>query len=215
MRHYSHKALEELPSRYRAHFINSCTGYKSANLIGSIAKDGLTNLAVFSSVIHLGSNPPLLGFMLRPTTVARNTYDNLKKTGVFTVNHINDSIVREAHQTSAKYEGSVSEFEKVNLTEEFLDDFPAPYVKESTIKLGCEFSSEYFIKENECLFITGAIKHIYLKPEYQAEDGWLDLEKAKTVSVDGLDGYSLPQFIERLSYAKPDEKLKKVARNGT
>lgn len=214
MRHYSAKALEELPSRYRAHFINSCTGYKSANLIGSVAKDGLTNVAVFSSVIHLGSNPPLLGFMLRPTTVARNTYDNLKKNGVFTVNHIHNDILRAAHQTSAKYDGLISEFDKVNLQEEFLDDFKAPYVKESKIKLGCQFSSEYFIKENECLFITGAIEHIYLDEGIQAEDGWLDLEKSQTLAVDGLDGYSLPRLVERLSYAQPDEDLKKVPRDG-
>lgn len=215
MRHYSEKSLEELPSRYRAHFINSCTGYKSANLLGTVAQNDLTNIAVFSSVIHLGSNPPLLGFMLRPTTVARNTYDNLKKSGLFTVNHINPDILRAAHQTSAKYDGDVSEFDKVALTEEYLDDFNAPYVKESKIKLGCEFSSEYFIKENECLFITGAIKHIYLDPDIQSEDGWLDLEQAETLSVNGLDGYSLPKLIERLSYAKPDKDLEQVPRNGS
>lgn len=215
MQHYSAKDLNELPSRYRAHFINSCTGYKSANLIGSISQDGLTNVAVFSSVIHLGSNPPLLGFMLRPTTVARNTYDNLKKTGVFTVNHIHSSIVRSAHQTSAKYDGEVSEFDKVALKEEFLDNFKAPYVKESKVKLGCEFSSEYFIKENECLFITGAIKHIYLEDGIQSQDGWLDLEEAQTITVNGLDGYSLPHLLERLSYAEPDKDLKDIPRNGS
>ena len=36
--------------------------YKSANLIGSVSKDGITNVAVFSSITHLGSNPPTSGF---------------------------------------------------------------------------------------------------------------------------------------------------------
>ncbi|WP_031426143.1 flavin reductase family protein [Flavimarina sp. Hel_I_48] len=214
MQYYSLEDLNNLPSRDRAHFINSCTGYKSANLLGTVSKDGLTNVAIFSSVIHLGSNPPLLGFILRPTTIARNTYDNLKKTGVFTVNHVNENIVRAAHQTSAKYPGEVTEFDKVDLNTEFLNDFKAPYVQESKIKLGCAYTNEYFIEENDCLFIIGAIKHIHIAENIQREDGWLDLEAAKTVSINGLDGYALPHLLERLSYAKPDKDLKSLNKDG-
>ena len=45
------KGLEKI---YRLNLINSCTGYKSANLIGSIDEEGKTNLAIFSSITHLG-----------------------------------------------------------------------------------------------------------------------------------------------------------------
>ena len=57
------KGLEKI---YRLNLINSCTGYKSANLIGSIDKEGNTNLAIFSSITHLGSDPAMIGFVLRP-----------------------------------------------------------------------------------------------------------------------------------------------------
>ena len=207
MRHYTDKEIEELPSRYRAHFINSCTGFKSANLLGTVSEDGISNVAIFSSVTHLGSNPPLLGFVLRPTSVERNTYDNLLKSGVFTVNHVNQNFIKEAHKTSAKYEGNVSEFDKTLLSKECLDDFKAPYVKQSRIKMGCEFVNEYFIKENDCHFIIGKIKHIYVDDHIQAEDGWLNLERAQTVCIDGLDGYALPQILNRFTYAKPDEAI--------
>lgn len=199
-----------MPSRNRAHFINSVTGYKSANMLGTISKDRTTNLAVFSSVIHLGSNPPLLGFVLRPRTVTRNTYDNFKKSGVFTVNHVNTEIIEKAHQTSAKYSEGVSEFKETNLTEEYLDGFEAPYVKESRIKLGCIYQNEYYLKENDCLFIIGAIQQIYVDEEIQSEDGWLNLEKAGSVSINGLDGYALPKTLDRLNYAKPDEKVRSI-----
>ena len=60
--------------------INSITGYKSANMIGSRSNSGNENLAIFSSVTHLGSNPPLfLSFTLRPNTVPRHTYKNFRK----------------------------------------------------------------------------------------------------------------------------------------
>jgi hypothetical protein len=34
--------------------INSCTGYKSANLIATKSVDGAVNVAIFSSITHLG-----------------------------------------------------------------------------------------------------------------------------------------------------------------
>jgi flavin reductase (DIM6/NTAB) family NADH-FMN oxidoreductase RutF len=40
--------------------INSCTGYKSANLIATKSEDGAVNVAIFSSITHLGSNPALI-----------------------------------------------------------------------------------------------------------------------------------------------------------
>ena len=79
MMHYSRKKIDQLQHVYRINLINSCSGYKSANLLGSVSKDGITNVAVFSSVTHLGSNPPVLGFILRPTTIPRNTYNNIKQ----------------------------------------------------------------------------------------------------------------------------------------
>jgi flavin reductase (DIM6/NTAB) family NADH-FMN oxidoreductase RutF len=89
---------------YRATFINSISGFKSASLIGTMSSKGKTNLAIFNSVIHVGANPPLMGFLMRPVSVERHTYNNIKETGYFTINHINKEIFKQAHQTSASYE---------------------------------------------------------------------------------------------------------------
>ncbi|MGC1514852.1 MAG: flavin reductase, partial [Maribacter sp.] len=137
MKHYTKAQLLELPSRYKAHLINSCTGYKSANLLGSVSKTGQPNLAIFNSVVHIGSNPPMLGFIVRPLTVPRDTYSNFKETGFFTVNQVHKGIIKQAHHTAASYEKDTSEFEKTGLTPTYLEDFQAPYVVESAIKIGC------------------------------------------------------------------------------
>lgn len=192
-----------MPSRARAHFMNCVTGFKSCNLIGTVSGDGITNLAIFSSVTHLGSNPPLLGFVLRPHTVMRNTFENLRETGFFTVNHVNEGIIKQAHQTSAKYPGGVSEFGETGLTEEYRDGFKAPFVAESMIKIGCRYVNEYFLEENQCRFIIGAMEHIYFPEESLSEDGFLNLEKAGTLSATGLDGYAVPKILDRFSYAEP------------
>ena len=119
MKHLSKKSFDDLQKFYRINLINSCTGYKSANLIGSISKEGIENVAVFSSITHLGSNPAMLGYILRPTTVPRNTYKNIKETGFFTVNHIISDIISEAHHTSAKYPEEISEFDMTQLEQEY------------------------------------------------------------------------------------------------
>lgn len=196
------EAMNFLP---RINLINSITGYKSASLIGTKSKAGISNVAVFSSVTHIGSNPPLIGFITRPTTVARNTYDNIKETGFYTINHINQHIIEDAHHTSAKYPKEISEFDKTNLNPEFRGDFYAPYVQEAVVKIGLAFREEIPIKLNDTLLIIGEIQEITFPELYQGEDGFLDLNAAQTVCISGLDAYHSPQQLERFAYARPKE----------
>jgi flavin reductase (DIM6/NTAB) family NADH-FMN oxidoreductase RutF len=204
MIHYSRNDIDQMDKIFRLNLINSCTGFKSANLLGTKSLNGVSNVAVFSSITHLGSNPPLIGFILRPTTVPRDTYRNIKDTGVFTVNHIYSDIIEDAHHTSAKYPDEVSEFTKTDLEEEFLGDFPAPFVKGAKIRLGCRFLNAYEIKENDTLLLVSAIEHVFIADQdIQQQDGWLKLENANTVAINGLDGYATTSLLDRYAYARP------------
>lgn len=210
MKHITKKDILDMPRLERMHLINSCGGIKSGNLIGTISEENHTNLAVFNSVIHLGSHPPMLCFMLRPTTVARHTYNNLKATGVFTVNHIHKDFIQQAHQTSAKYHKDESEFEAVNLDTYFLPKFQAPFVKLSPVQIGCKFINEYHIKEQDCHLIIGEIEHLQFNEDIQHDDGWLNLAKAETAGIIGLDGYVAAELLDRFAYARPEEKTKSI-----
>lgn len=195
---------------YRTNIFNSLSGFKSANLIGTIAKEGKTNLAIFSSVIHVGANPPLMGFLMRPISVERHTYNNIKETNHFTINHINREIFKQAHQTSARYEKDVSEFDECGLTAEYSDVMKAPYVKESKIKIGFKFLEEHEIKSNGTIFIVGEIIELVLPEEIISKDGYVDIEKAETTTISGLDSYHETKRITRLSYAKPGIEAKEI-----
>lgn len=197
-------AFEKL---YRTNFVNSLSGFKSANLIGTISKEGKTNLAIFSSVIHVGANPPLIGMLVRPASVPRHTYTNIKETGYFTINHINEEIYKQAHQTSARYEKEVSEFDECGLTTEYSATIKAPYVKESKIKIGCRFVEEHQIKTNNTIFIVGEILEVIIPDDVLMNDGYVDIEKGGTITISSLDSYHETKRIARLSYAKPGIKL--------
>lgn len=205
MRHFSRKHLDQLDHLYRINLINSCSGYKSANLIGTLSSEGQPNLAIFSSVIHMGSNPPLLGFILRPATVPRHTYSNILETGFYTINHVSMDLSERAHHTSAKYDASVSEFEASGLTEEYKGKFPAPFVKGSPVQMSMRFVEEHFIESNGTRLVIGEIMALYLNDDLLSEDGFVDLSKGGVSSICGLDGYSLPSAPRRYGYQRPKE----------
>jgi len=195
--------IKQMHHLYRINLINSCSGYKSANLIGTKSGDGISNVAVFSSVTHLGSNPALLGFFLRPTTVMRNTYHNLKKTGVYTINPIVEGILEDAHHTSAKYDESISEFDVTNLEEDYKDNFYAPFVKGSPLQLAMRYVEEYPIKANDTILVIGQIEKIYVPDTLLEADGFINLSKGKVATINGLDGYAIPDLKIRQDYQRP------------
>ena len=203
MPHFSHQDINEMHHLYRINLINSCSGYKSANLIGTKSKDGISNVAIFSSVTHIGSDPSMLGVFLRPTTVIRNTYDNIKDTGLFTINHIHEDIIDDAHHTSAKYDTSLSEFDFTQLEEHYINGFFAPFVKKSPVQLAMRYVEEYPIQANGTILLIGEIKDLYVEDHLLQKDGFINLSEAKIAAINGLDGYSVPQLKNRLEYQRP------------
>jgi len=208
MKHFSSKDLPTLDKRFRTMLINSLSGFKSVNLVGTTNEEGIHNLSVISSVVHLGANPALMGFVMRPITVTRDTYLNIMENGVYTLNHLNGDIYQQAHQASARYASYTSEFDAVGLTPAFKDAFKAPYVKESTIQIGLIFKEKIDIQLNGTVFIIGEIQEIYVPEDCIHADGYIDIQKAGTIACSGLDAYHTGNKLKRLSYAKTDRPVK-------
>lgn len=210
MRNFTKEDINEMDKIRRLNLINSCTGYKSANLIATKSNGGISNVAIFSSITHIGSNPPMISFITRPLSVKRDTYTNIKEIGFFTVNHITENMVADAHHTSANYDESISEFDKTNLTEEYKESILIPFVKGSPVQLYCKYLNEYHIKENDTIHIIASIENLFFEEELLHKDHWLQLDKANVIAINGLDGYTLPKLIDRLEYARPNIKEKSI-----
>ena len=195
--------IQNLEKIYKINLINSCSGFKSANLMGSLSEEGVSNVAVFSSVTHLGSKPPTLGFILRPTTVPRDTYKNIKDLGVFTINHIHQDIIEDAHHTSAKYPKEVSEFDMTGLEEEFKGNFKAPFVKGAPVQMSMKFIEEVYVPSNDVMLIVSQIQELYIDDALLQEDGLINLSKGNIAAINGLDTYAIPKFNKQLSYQRP------------
>lgn len=194
--------LIQMEQRKRAHLINSVGGFKSVCLIGTVDLIGQTNLAIFSSIVHIGANPPLISFIMRPDSVERHTLANILETGAYTINHLNESIYKQAHQSSARYAKEVSEFDATGLSTEYKGNCKAPFVKESNVQLELDFKQRIDLTINNTIMIIGEIKNIYFPEGCMQEDGFLDIEKAGTITCSGLDSYHLSKSLARLPYAK-------------
>jgi len=206
------KAIQDMDRVKRLNLINSITGISPANLVGTISNNLTENLSIFSSVIHIGSNPPLIGFILRPTeNNRRDTYENIIETNKFTINHIHSDMIQKSHYTSAKFKKNESEFQKCKLTAEYLNSFQAPYVKESYVKIGLNLEEMQLIKSNGCRLIIGRIEHIYVPNNTLHENGNIQLELLDSIGVSGLNTYYSLNKIAEYPYARIDDPFFKKA----
>jgi flavin reductase (DIM6/NTAB) family NADH-FMN oxidoreductase RutF len=196
---------------YRANFINSLTGFKSASLIGTVNAQGVPNLGIFSSIVHIGSDPALIGFINRPIAAAPHTLANIKANGFYTVNHIHASFLGQAHQTSAKYPDEVNEFTEVGLTEEYLEGVKVPFVKESPIKYLLSLKEIVPIALNATFLVIGQLEKVLMDPALQpTSDGFLHLDQAGSICSNGLDAYYNTSLIDRYAYAKAGKLAEKL-----
>lgn len=206
--HISKEDLITMHRIERLNLINSLSGVKPANLIGTVDADGLENLAVFSSVVHLGSNPALFGFILRPRgEVRRHTHENILTSGIYTINFVHTSFAKQAHYTSIKAEVGVSEFELSGLTADYIQDFKAPFVAESSIKMGMSFKQEVPIEANGTSLIIGQVEHIILPDGTLDEGGHLDLGQLGVAGISGLNTYYTLKKEARYPYVRDEFTL--------
>jgi flavin reductase (DIM6/NTAB) family NADH-FMN oxidoreductase RutF len=201
-KHFTQADIKALDKRYRVHFINCLSGFKSANLVGTRNKAGVPNLAIVSSVFHLGADPALMGMVIRPNSVPRDTLTNIQEIGVYTLNHVNSKIYQKAHQTSARYTPEQNEFNEVGLTEHYITGFDAPFVAESHVTIGLRAKEIMPLAINNTLLVIGEIEHVFVPTNALLNDGFVDIEKLDSVTVSGLDSYHQTNRLGRLSYAK-------------
>jgi len=195
--------IRQLEKEYRRTLINSVVGYRSLNLLGTVSNEGATNLCVVSSAFHLGANPPLIGVVIRPEREHNDTLGNIKSTRQYTLNNVLPEWYLQAHQTSASYPSGVSEFDTCGFKQLYADQFKAPFVQQSTIRIGLELREVIDVAVNGTTILIGEIVQILTDGEMIAADGTVDHVKAQTMTVAGLDAYFLPQAVGRLAYAKP------------
>lgn len=147
-----------------------------------------------------------MGYIQRPHTVERQTYENILELKKYTFSNVTQSLQQQAHQTSARYPRDMSEFEACGI-QIAMTDSGIPYAHESTIVIELTYLNSYPIEENDTILVVGSVDQIHISEELIFEDGTINLPAAKSVAGVGLNGYSKVDDLTRYSYAKPNKDL--------
>ncbi|MTI41165.1 flavin reductase family protein [Fulvivirga lutimaris] len=204
--HLTKSQIEGTSRVKRLNIINSVTGIKPANLIGTISKEGQPNLAVFNSVFHLGSDPALMAFICRPSReVPRHTLENILENNYYTINAIPTDLAERAHYTSAKFDRDVNEFERCKIDAMYVDNFLPPFVASSPIKIGMKFEEQIPMKINGTIMIIGSIEHLIIDDHLISEQGYINLAEANIAGIGGLNNYYSLAHVGTYPYARVNE----------
>ena len=187
----------------RRDFFPKVSGIRPAAVIGTQNTQGQSNAALFNTLIHIGSNPPLLGIVFRPLTVPRHTYSNIKETGVFTINLPHSKDIDAVHHTSAKYLLGQSEFTAVGKEEVYHDGFEAPFWPDSPIQIGLRYEEEHLIKANDTILLVGRVELLRIDEKLVGHEGRFISEHIDLLLVNGLDSYFQGEFQRSKPYARP------------
>lgn len=192
--------IDQMDRFHRVNFIHSLTGFHSPFLIGT--KDVYENLAVFSGIVHLGSYPPLLGIKCRPLGHESHTIKNLSKTGFATINFVTKSMYKQAHFTSARLSVEKSEFKHFGFTPLYMNDFPAPVVEESPIKIQVKLAEMIPIETNNTQLAVVEVLRVFLDQDRVQENGFIDLGPSEIMAVQGLYRYHESSLISEEEYVR-------------
>lgn len=104
--------------------------------IGTVSSAGVANLAPFSFFNAVSGAPPT--FVFSPgKTGRRDTLDNVREIGEFTINIVSEDVVEAMNATSASFEPGVDEFEACGLTAVPSTSIRPPMVGECKANIEC------------------------------------------------------------------------------
>ena len=107
---------------------------------GTRSTDGINNLAPFSFYNAFSSKPPIVGFspIARPDGRNKDTLDNVRDSGCFTLSCASYHLVTALSKSSAMLEPEEDEFEYAELEPAEARHINAPYVKDALLVFECE-----------------------------------------------------------------------------
>jgi flavin reductase (DIM6/NTAB) family NADH-FMN oxidoreductase RutF len=195
----SSEEIANLDRSYRRDFINRITGAKAAWILGSFHPDFGENLALFSSVVHVGANPPLIGIVFRPSLNRLHSLRNISETKLFSLNSLPFSLHKEMHSASANWDEDVNDFQICGLQKVAGLDHPIPLIKEATVRMLLEPKEKIRIQSNSTHFLVSEIKKIEIGYS-RLDSEELPLPDGLTY-VSGLDLYCNVESVESMPYA--------------
>jgi len=164
-------------------------------LVGSVDKDGRSNLAPFSFFNAFGANPPIIGFspaLSGRTGLPKDTLLNIKETKEFTVSIVNSSIVEQISLSSCEFGKNIDEFVKSGLTKYKSRNIAAYGVEESNFIMECNLYKIINLGGNPGSgnLILGEVIQFHINKSILTEGNEVDPYKLDPIARNGGSWYT-------------------------
>ena len=191
---------ETISSRSMYRFMIGVVVPRPIAFVSTVGENGRFNVAPFSYFNAISSRPPLIGISInRREGEPKDTLRNIRGTGDFVVNIVDEPLAARVVQASGDWPEEVSEFELTGLTAAPSDRIRSPRVSESPVSLECRLYREFEIVETS--LVVGEIVRAHVADRVLT-DGFVDIEKLKPVGRLGGDGYSIVREVVQLPRPK-------------
>jgi len=146
-------------------------------LISTISNDGIRNAAPWSCVMPI-LRP--LDLVIIASWLKRDTLNNIRQTGEFVLNVMPVEMADEVMICSENFAPEIDEFEMAGLKPKPSSKVKPPGIDGSLAWIECRLEEE-ILKDNYSLII-GKVVHLEVDDGIIAEDGAIDLERARQLS---------------------------------
>jgi flavin reductase (DIM6/NTAB) family NADH-FMN oxidoreductase RutF len=174
--------------------------------VSSMSPDGVLNLAPFSFFNAVCSNPPTVMFSAGSREgVAKDTVQNVKSSGEYVINVVNEELVEPMNLSSGEYPSEVDEFALTGLTSVPSVKVGAPRVAEAPISMECRLSQVIPVGREGYYMVLGEVVHFHIKDEiYDQATGRIDMLKLNPIGRLAGNWYARVNDIFELARPNPN-----------
>jgi len=159
--------------------------------VSSLGADGSLNLAPYSFFNAVAGDPPTVMFSAgQRQGRAKDTLRNVRETGEFVLNLVDEALAEKMNLTSGEYAYEVNEFERAGLTPLAATVVKPPRVAEAAITMECTLTQIVPVQDTHYTLVLGQVRVFHLRDGLLRANGAVDAALLKPIGRLSGDEYA-------------------------
>lgn len=190
-----HPKTEPNPLPYSP--FKSITVPRPIGWLSSVDPEGRENIAPYSQWQNLTFDPPMVMFSANqyPDGRRKDTVLNAEQTGWFVWNMATYDLREEVNKSAMALPHEESEWDHLEVTKIYADNYPVPMIAESPIKFECRYKTTLRIPGNTPVgtidLVVADVETIHINEDFLDADGKIDVLKIRPIARMGYFDYTV------------------------
>ncbi len=162
--------LADLSARDRYKLLSALVVPRPIAWVTTLEPDGAVNAAPYSFFNLMGSRPPVVALGPDDSGGVKDTPRNVRRSGVFVVNVVDEAVAPAMHATSASHPAGTSETVRLGLATVTPDGWDVPRIADAPAALACREHTTLLIGDTRVLL--GVVEHLYVRDDLVDVERW-------------------------------------------